>query len=32
MEETAYFEFIDVRDKVSALKIYGGLEVKKRRL
>ena len=28
-EETAYFEITDVKDKVSALKIYGGLEVKK---
>ena len=28
-EETAYFEINEVRDKVSALKIYGGLEVKK---
>lgn len=29
-EETAYFEITDVIDKVSALKIYGGLEVTKR--
>ena len=28
-EETAYFKITEVRDKVSALKIYGGLEVKR---
>ena len=28
-EEITYFEITDVKDKVSALKIYGGLEVKK---
>ena len=28
-EETAYFEITDVKDKISMLKIYGRLEVKK---
>ena len=28
-EETEYFEIKRIRDKVSALKIYGGPEIKK---
>ena len=28
-EETSYFEITKVRDQVSALKIYGGQEIKK---
>ena len=28
-EETSYFEITETRDRVSALKIYGGKEIKK---
>ena len=28
-DETSYFEITEIRDRVSALKIYGGKEIKK---
>ena len=28
-DETSYFEITEIRDRVNALKIYGGKEIKK---